>query len=68
MTTAINKSYITQIIRTPNTYIIHVADYAVDGNCLLGSGGINTTHTKITVCKINDPEEYRTVSRHWNEL
>jgi len=55
----INTSKISKIEIINNTYCIHLVNNTIDGFFLFSSGFINSYNEKITVCKVNHPNDYK---------
>lgn len=61
--TIVNTSYIKEIIIKKDLYRIYLQSDIFSGFTLFGSGGINSEHDYITVCKKESPADYTIVDQ-----
>ena len=63
----LNTNYINRIIINQNKFTIHLLSNEITGYILIGSGGINSVNEEIRICKIKDPDDYKTVENWINQ-
>lgn len=63
-TTVINTSKNMQIHISPTKYTMILCNSHFDGLLFVGSGGIQSTDSKIEICKNKHPEDYQ-IMKEW---